>query len=135
MPLEFTYGGEAEADDGKADVVDAKGPGSFAAQLFLDKKTPPAADARLSRRGAADDDADAARRRPAAGRAACRRDELPPRADRRHPAVPRRLQERSTACMLPHHFSRSIDGKPNEEMTFKTIRINPAFKPDAFAAK
>ena len=36
---------------------------------------------------------------------------------------------------LPHHFSRSIDGKPAEEMTFKTIKINPAFKPDAFTAK
>ena len=79
MPLEFAYGGEAEADDGKADVVDAKGPGSFAARLFLDKKTPPAADARLSRRGAADDrcrrSAATARRRRAR-RAA--RHELPP---------------------------------------------------------
>jgi hypothetical protein len=37
--------------------------------------------------------------------------------------------------LLPHHVSRSIDGKPAEEMTFKTIRINPAFKPDAFTAK
>src|SRR6185295_12495974 len=30
MPLEYSYGGEAAADDGNADVVDAKGPGSFA---------------------------------------------------------------------------------------------------------
>ena len=37
--------------------------------------------------------------------------------------------------MLPHHFTRSIDGKTNEEWTFKTIRINPAFAPDTFAAK
>ena len=37
MPLEFAYGGEAEAEDGKADVVDVKGPSSFAARLFLDK--------------------------------------------------------------------------------------------------
>ena len=28
-----------------------------------------------------------------------------------------------------------LDGKPTEEMTFKTIRLNPAFKPDAFSAK
>src|SRR4029079_10914551 len=28
MPVDFTYGGEAEAEDGKADVLDAKGPGS-----------------------------------------------------------------------------------------------------------
>ena len=37
--------------------------------------------------------------------------------------------------LLPHHLSRSIDGKPTEEMTFKTIRINPAFKPDTFSAR
>ncbi len=37
--------------------------------------------------------------------------------------------------MLPHHLSRSIDGKPTEEMTFKSITLNPAFKADTFAAK
>jgi hypothetical protein len=37
--------------------------------------------------------------------------------------------------MLPHRWARSIDGKPTEEMTFKTIKINPAFKADTFAAK
>jgi hypothetical protein len=37
--------------------------------------------------------------------------------------------------LFPHHLSRSIDGKPNEEMTFKTIKINPAFKADTFTAR
>ena len=37
--------------------------------------------------------------------------------------------------LLPHHMARSIDGKPAEEMTFRTIRINPAFKADAFSTK
>jgi hypothetical protein len=32
-------------------------------------------------------------------------------------------------------MARSIDGKPSEETTFKTIKLNPAFKPDTFAAK
>ena len=40
MPLEASYVGEADAPDGsKADIVDAKGPGSFAARLFLDKSS------------------------------------------------------------------------------------------------
>src|SRR5439155_6932528 len=39
MPLEFTDGGEAESPDGKADVVNVKGPGSFAARLFFDKSS------------------------------------------------------------------------------------------------
>jgi hypothetical protein len=36
---------------------------------------------------------------------------------------------------LPHHLSRSIDGKPAEEMTFKTIKINPVFKSDTFSPR
>src|SRR6266487_1101885 len=39
MPLEFVDGGEAESPDGKADVINVKGPGSFAARLFLDKSS------------------------------------------------------------------------------------------------
>src|SRR5262249_11652602 len=38
-PVELTYGGEAEADNERADIIDAKGQGSFAAQIFLDKKS------------------------------------------------------------------------------------------------
>ncbi len=37
--------------------------------------------------------------------------------------------------MVPHHLSRSIDGKPAEDMTFKNITLNPVFKPGTFAAK
>src|SRR5438093_890836 len=39
MPLEYAYGGEAQADEGTADIVDAKGPGSFATRIFLDRKS------------------------------------------------------------------------------------------------
>jgi hypothetical protein len=38
-PLTMTYGGEAESPDGKADVIDIKGDGDFAARLFVDAKT------------------------------------------------------------------------------------------------
>jgi hypothetical protein len=31
--------------------------------------------------------------------------------------------------------ARSVDGKPTEEITFKTIKVNPAFKPGTFDAK
>src|SRR5215213_10047232 len=37
--IEFSYAGEAVADDGRADVIDATGPENFAARLFLDKET------------------------------------------------------------------------------------------------
>jgi hypothetical protein len=133
MPLEFAYGGEAEADDGKADVVDAKGPGSFAARLFFDQKTH--RPLMLSYRGAA----------PRMVMRTQRGDGPPPTAGVPPGELPPPqivdiqlfLDDYRTidGVLLPHRLSRSIDGKPSEEITFKTIRINPAFKPDAFSAK
>jgi hypothetical protein len=35
FPLTYAYVGQAEAPQGKADVVDVKGPGNFAARLFI----------------------------------------------------------------------------------------------------
>ena len=39
FPLEFTYAGEAEAPEGKADVIDVKGPDNFTARLFVNATT------------------------------------------------------------------------------------------------
>ena len=39
MPLEFKYAGQAEAPDGKADVLEVQGPDGFTAKLFVDGKT------------------------------------------------------------------------------------------------
>jgi len=133
MPLEYAYGGEAEADDGKADVVDAKGPGSFTARLFLDQKTH--RPLMLAYRGAA----------PRMMMRTQRGDGPPPGAGvPPHELPPPQIVDiqlflddyRSVdGVQLPHHLSRSIDGKPNEDITFKTIRVNPSFKADAFTAK
>jgi hypothetical protein len=38
-PLTFAYVGQAEAPQGKADVIDAKGPGSFTVRLFINAET------------------------------------------------------------------------------------------------
>jgi hypothetical protein len=133
MPLEYTYGGEAEAEDGKADVVDAKGPGSFAAKLFFDKKTHRLL--MIAYRGAAPRVVVQTQRgdRPPRGAGGAPPEMPPPQI------VDIQLflddYQSVDAVMLPHHFSRSIDGKPTEEMTFKTIKVNPAFKADAFSAK
>ncbi len=37
--LEYSYGGTAESPDGKADIVNVKGPGDFAGKLFVDQKS------------------------------------------------------------------------------------------------
>ncbi len=39
FPLQFTYGGVAEAPDGKADIINVKGEGDFAGKLFVDQKS------------------------------------------------------------------------------------------------
>jgi hypothetical protein len=38
-PLAFTYAGAAEAPQGKADVLNVKGPGTFALRLFVSRET------------------------------------------------------------------------------------------------
>ena len=38
-PLTFGFAGQAEAPEGKADVLDVKGAGNFSARLFIDNKT------------------------------------------------------------------------------------------------
>jgi len=39
FPVEFVYAGQAEAADGKADILDVKGPEGFSARLFVDGST------------------------------------------------------------------------------------------------
>jgi hypothetical protein len=39
FPVEFSHAGQAEAADGKADVLEVKGPEGFAARLFIDTRT------------------------------------------------------------------------------------------------
>jgi len=138
LPLELTSGGEAESDDGKADVIDAKGAGTFAARIFLDQKSH--RPLMLMYRGVAP-------------RVMIQTQQGPPpeggrdRGESPHdaPGAPAPQIVDITlylddykpvdGVMLPHHMARSVDGKPAEEMTFKTIRINPAFKSETFAAK
>jgi len=38
-PMQFTYAGQAESADGKADVIDVKSDDGFAAKLFIDETT------------------------------------------------------------------------------------------------
>ena len=142
MPLEYTYGGEAQADEGAADIVDAKGPGSFAIRIFLDRKSH--RPLMLQYSGVAPQmriqtqtmqgppDPERMRRAEQAAHDAAAAQPPPQLVD-----ITFFVDDYKTVSgiQLPHHFSRSIDGKPTEEMTCKTIKVNPAFKPDTFAAR
>ena len=141
MPVEFAYGGQAESPDGKADVLDAKGAGSFAAKVLIDpashrplmmvyqgiaprivmstQTAPPGAHPDPEQVKKAADAAAAAQPAPQLVDISMFLDDY----------------RQVDGVWLPHHVSRSIDGKPNEEWTFTTIRLNPSFKPDTFSVK
>jgi hypothetical protein len=136
LPLEFSAGGEAESDEGKADIVDAKGTGNFATRILLDRKSH--RPLMLMYRGVAPRVMIQTRQGPPpdGGRGE------PPHDAPAGPApqivdIALYLDDYKSVdgVMLPHHWARSIDGAPTEEITFKTIKINPAFKADTFAAK
>src|SRR5690606_25759857 len=138
FPLEFSFAGEAEAADGKAWVIDAKGADDFSVRLFVDAKTHlplmqswmalapvvmqpivnhsgTAGGARPSEEELKKMMADADARRAEA------------EANRR--TVEHRIYYSNfrtvNGLKLPHTLQRSIDGKPTEEVSFEQFRINP----------
>jgi hypothetical protein len=136
LPLEFSAGGEAESDEGKADVIDAKGPGNFAARILLDQKSH--RPLMIMYRGVAPRMMIQTQQGP---RSEAGRGE--PSHDQPAVSAPQVVDivlylddyKAVDGVMLPHHMARSVDGKPVEDTTFKTIKLNPVFKPDTFAAR
>jgi hypothetical protein len=128
-PLTFAYVGQAEAPQGRADVVDVKGPGDFAARLFVDGKThlpimlswqgrqPPA-------RGRGPGGLAAVGAPPAGAPPA------PP------PAVEHRLYfaeyQSFDGLRLPTRVRRAVAGETTEETTFDRFRINARVDPGRF---
>jgi len=163
FPLQFSYGGQAESPDGKADVVDVTGPDNFSARLFVDTHThlplmlswsdrEPRVVTQTMRSGG-----------PGGGRGAgtvqmggggtfttAGRGGQPPseediermRAEAAAADAARKMVEYRIyysnyksvgGIKLPHTLQRSIDGKPSEETTFEQIKINPKIDPKKFA--
>jgi hypothetical protein len=118
-PLTFAYVGQAEAPQGRADVVDVKGPGNFAARLFIDAKTH--LPIMLSWQG---------QQPPARGRGPGG----PPAGG--PPPVEHRLyfaEYRSfDGLQLPTRVRRAVAGDTTEETTFDRFRINARVDPRRF---
>jgi hypothetical protein len=138
VPLEFSYGGEAEAPDGKADVIQVKGPASFLAQIYLDKTTHRplmlaykgvAPQIRVQTQQGPPPAAAPPHNGPGESAAAA---QAPPLVD-----ISMFLDDYKPVdgVLLPHHITRSVDGQTNEEWTFTSIKVNPAFKADVFSVK
>jgi hypothetical protein len=139
LALEFQSAGKAEAEDGRADILDVKGPENFAARLFLDEKTH--LPLMLSYQGMIP--------HPRGMRP-------PPFAGGKNPAPPRppdfspgNTPELATVeiqltlddyrnvngLRLPHHFSKSAEGKVFEEWDISRYKVNPQINPDRFKQK
>ena len=154
FPLSFAYAGQAEAPQGKAEVIDVKGDGGFAARLFIDGKTHlpimlswqasrPPARGRGPGSGAVPPGAAAAppAAAPPGGGAA---PQAPaeatgsPRAG--GPPVPPPVENRLyfaehrdfSGLQLPTRVRRAVAGETTEETTFDRFRINARVDPRRF---
>lgn len=137
LPTTFTYAGEAEAPEGKADVLDAKVPVGPALRLYFDQKShrllmltykgkqpriithqgggPPSEEEMKQR--LKDSEAEAAKQ----------------------PDVEYQTRfseyKEVNGILLPHKISKGIGSETNEEIAITKVKVNPSLKPEKFVKK
>lgn len=133
--VEFAYAGPAESPEGKAEVLEVKGPGDFKGKLFLDEKT-----ARPMMLVYQEVPRRMAMRRGGPG--------APPSSAEGHgdggisaaPATPELKEAQmflsdyktENGVSLPRAITIKVQDGPTEEWTVQKIKINPAFGADHF---
>jgi hypothetical protein len=156
FPVSYTYAAQAESPDGKADVIDVKGPDGFAVRLFLDAEghlplmlTYMAPEPRILMRttgrggatttGAPQGNTGTVGRTPE-GLSPEEKERLN-RAMKEAEATPPTLVEHRLffsdfrevgGLSLPHHITRESAGKTIEEWDVKSYQVNPSFKANRF---
>ena len=139
FPVEYSFVGEAESPDGKADVLEAKGPGGFAARLFLDQKTHyplmltyNGKKPRIMTQTAAP----GAPRNPEEMEKRMKEMEA---ETAKQPDVEFRIYlndyREVNGVSIPHKITKSIEDAVNEELEIKNVKINPQLKPEKFVKK
>jgi hypothetical protein len=130
FPFNFTYAGEAEAEDGRADVIDAKGPNDFMMRLFFDKKT--------HRLLLASYHEAPVMLTMQPSKPAKRSTQSSPHDDKQQDIeVQLRFSDyrAEDGILLPHLITRTKNGKPNQEAELQSFKLNPVFKPTQFEVK
>lgn len=138
FPVEFSYAGEAEAPDGKANALEIKGPNGFIARLFLEQKTN--RPLMLTYKG----------RKPRmitrtiSGPSNSREDiekqanEAEAEADKQ-PEVEFQIRFSDyrdvNGISFPHRLTKAVDGEVNEEWESLKFKLNPSLKPEKFVKK
>jgi hypothetical protein len=135
--VSFNYAGEAEAPDGKADVLDVKSAGGSTSRLFLDQKTHRVL--MLTYQG----------RRP---RVVVNNAGGPPTEEELQKRIkeaeaqaaaqpPVEFQMRFSdyseegGIAFPHRITRGINDEVTEELELTKFKLNPPLKPEKFAKK
>jgi len=146
LPVEFSYVGEAEAPDGRADVIEAKGADNFAARLFFDQKThlplmlsfrgtPPRMNMHSASHGSM----------PSPEEMEKMRKEAQEKAEKEAQSAPKpqeaEIQWRFSdyrqvgGISFPHRITKAADGQVNEEWEMTKFKLNPPLKPGNFEKK
>jgi hypothetical protein len=157
----YAYAGVAESPDGKADMIDVKGPDGFTARLFVDSDshlplmvTYQDAEPRVITRtmsgpqrgsapGAAAPHSTPAIAGPGTAIAQLtpeQRAELEKQQKEAEAEAPKMVEYRLyfsdyrkvDGVSLPHHFARGMGNKTTEEWDITSYKVNPVFKADRF---
>ena len=119
LPLQFTYAGEAEAPDGKADVMDAQGD-KFTAKLFIDKNTH--MPLMMSYRSAQ------------AIRVMTMQHDTLPKPERKEVDVQLHMSDyrKVSGVLLPHLLTWTSNGTTTDEFEIKKYTVNGKLNPNHF---
>jgi hypothetical protein len=144
LPLAFTYVGKAEAPQGKADVLDVKGPagpGALAARLFVNADThlpimltwtaPPSPAASASRGATPPSRGGAPPQGPPPGPPAASASQQPPPESRLYFGDYREV----SGLQLPFRLRRALGPDTVEETTFDGYKINAKIDPKKFEVR
>jgi hypothetical protein len=147
FPVEFSYAGQAEAPDGKADVLEVKGPDRFAARLFLDQQTH--RPLMLSYKGrqprivvntfssrASGHEGGEKRIKPEEIEQKVKEAEAQAAAAAEVEFQVYFAEYRDVnGISFPHRLTKSVKGEVNEEWELVKFKLNPALKPEKFEKK
>jgi hypothetical protein len=137
--MQFSYAGEAESPEGKADVIEAKGTNNFAARLFLDKQTHQPL--MLSYRAVVPKMIVNTVRAHGHGEAEKMSKDVEKQAQEEMAKAQKNESEiqvfltdyrKVDGISLPHKITRQVNGEVSEEMEFAKFKINPPLKAERF---
>lgn len=139
--IQFTYAGEADSPEGKADIVDAKNADGFAARLFLDQKTHQPL--MLSYKAVVPKVFMRTMQAPNKEDAEKKAKEMEKQTTDEIAKAQQTAQESEIqifysdyrpvdGVLLPHRISRSVNGEVSEEWEMSKFKINPPLKAEKF---